>query len=199
MEALNVVISGIGGQGVVLASDILADAAIKNGLKVIGADTFGLSHRGGTVVSHLRIGRANGPLVPENKADILIGFEPVETLRCIEFLSKESLVLMNNHRVIPPLVNLGLFEYPEMEKILELLKKASEKIIEFDAFELATKAGHSLSVNIVMLGGASATDKLPVSGEQLKQTIKEIVPKGTEETNLKAFESGREKVRGLLK
>lgn len=188
---MNVIISGIGGQGVVLVSDVLANAAIEAGLEVIGADTFGLSHRGGTVISHLRIAENASPLVPEGRADLVLGLEPVEALRCAEFVSKNTTIVVNTQAVVPSIVSLGKAKYPEVEEVLALLR-ACKRLVAFDAFELANKAGAAIATNLVVLGAGFAAEKLPVSQEQIERAIRRLVPKGSEEINLQAFRLGIE-------
>lgn len=192
---MNIIISGVGGQGVVLVSDVLANAAIGAGLEVIGADTFGLSHRGGAVISHLRIAENASPLIPEGKADVLLALEPAEALRCAEFLSKSTTIVTSTRAIIPSIVFIGKAKYPEVEEILALLRGSAKRVVAFDAFELAKKAGAAIATNFVVLGAAFAVEKFPVTKEQVEEAIRELVPKGTEEVNLRAFRSGMEAAR----
>ncbi|RLC72889.1 MAG: indolepyruvate ferredoxin oxidoreductase subunit beta [Chloroflexi bacterium] len=190
IEELNILITGVGGQGVILMSELLGQAAIEEGLKVRGSEILGMAVRGGPVVSVIRIGDGVfGPLIPEGKCDIMVGMELAEALRNIAYLSKSSLAVVNSRKILPYTVSLGLSPYPSYEQSLEKLKEAAGQVVVLDGDRLAREAGSLLSANIVMLGALLGTGRVPIKPETLKEAIKERFPRQAE-INLKAFELG---------
>ena len=189
---VNLIVAGIGGQGSVLASHIVAMAAIKEGLRARVGETFGAAMRGGAVASHIRLGKKiYSPLVPKDGADLVLALEPLEGIRnSVRYLRKGGLLLTNTRAWSPTDVNIGLAEYPNMKTIEGAIKKLGGKVVSIDATSLAQKAGNVRAMNVVMLGALTGTGKLPISVESIKQVIRENVPKGTEEVNLRAFELG---------
>ena len=140
----NILITGVGGQGVILMSELLGKAAVADGLKVRGSEALGMAVRGGSVTSSVRLGDdVYGPLIPTGKCDILVGMEPSEALRNIACLSKSSLVLLNTAATVPFTVFVGESSYPSLEDILEKLGKASGRIVQMDAVKTAQTAGSS--------------------------------------------------------
>ena len=153
VKELNIIITGVGGQGVVLMSEILGNAAVRSGLHVLGSEVLGMSQRGGSVFSNIRFGDAiYGPMVPEGKCDLLCALEPSEALRHTQCLNRHSIVILNTRMVIPATVSLGECDYPKLEQIEDKLRAVAGKVITLDAQELAEKAGSRQSVNVVMLG-----------------------------------------------
>ena len=191
-QALNIIVAGVGGQGSILASHIIADAAVKAGHKARVGETFGAAMRGGAVHSHIRIGKhVEGPLVRENTLDILLGLEPNEALRLgVKYLAPYSISLVNTSPIYSTDVNIGASKYEDPEKIVLSLKKLCEKVVAFDATKFALDIGNIRTMNIIMIGALAATGKLPFPIEVLKQAIKERVPKHTIDLNLEAFELG---------
>lgn len=192
MAELNLIIAGVGGQGSVLASHIVAAAAIRDGLRARVGETFGAAMRGGAVASHVRIGKdVHAPLVPKDGAEVVLALEPLEGLRnTVNFLGKGGLLLTNTRPWLPVDVNIGRAEYPSMESIRDTVEKLGGRVVEIDATSLAQQAGNVRTMNVVMLGALAATGKLPISIETLKQVIKENVPPKTIDVNLRAFELG---------
>lgn len=196
LNELNILISGVGGQGNLLASEIIASAAVKEGFKVRVADIFGAAQRGGAVVSHIRVGKdVHSPVLPQSSAHILLGFEPVECLRVANFLRPDCTAIVNTRPIVPSSVSLGIAKYPSMSEIIALLQKLVKSIITLDAVQLARKAGDTMMVNIVMVGALSGAGGTPIQRDSFIQAIKELVPKGTEENNLEAFNLGFQNVR----
>ena len=194
---VNLIIAGVGGQGSVLASHLVAMAAIREGLHARVGETFGAAMRGGAVASHVRLGKeVYSPLVSKDGTDIVLALEPLEGLRnSVKYLGKGGLLLTNTRAWNPTDVNIGLAEYPDMKTIEGAVKKLGGRTIIIDATSLAQKAGNVRAMNVVMLGALAGTGKIPVSIESLKQVIRENVPRGTEEVNLRAFELGRKAVQ----
>ena len=197
---LNLIVAGVGGQGSVLASHIVADAAVRAGLKARVGETFGAAMRGGAVSSHIRIGEdVQGPLVAEDKLDILIALEPLEGLRIgVKYLSPTGIAILNTKTVPSIDVNIGKATYPEISTIVSSLERLCKKVVAIDATGLSIKSGSAKTLNMLMLGMAAATELLPFSIEILKETIRERVPKGTEDLNMKAFDVGYKAAKELL-
>lgn len=204
----NLIITGVGGQGSILASHIFADAAIRdsvangdNAIKVRLGETFGASMRGGSVASHIKIGLdVYSPLVPENKADIILGLEPLETLRIgLTYIAPGGIVIMNTRKYESVDVKTGQAKYPSISDIIDSFKKLKANIITLDATGIAIEAGTAKAMNVVMLGALAACEKTPVSYEIIKEAIKNGVPPKTIEINLTAFKAGFNKVNEDLR
>jgi indolepyruvate ferredoxin oxidoreductase beta subunit len=200
VKEFNILITGVGGQGVILMSELLGKAAVEEGLRVRGSEILGMAVRGGSVTSVIRIGdEVYGPLIPMGKCHTLIGMEPSEALRNIAYLSKSSLVILNTAVTIPFTVSVGESKYPSLEEILEKLGKASGRVIKLDAVQIAQQAGSMLTTNIVMLGALFGTGKLPISVETIKETIRARFPAKTAPVNIKAFDLGYQACQQALK
>jgi indolepyruvate ferredoxin oxidoreductase beta subunit len=200
VKELNILITGVGGQGVILMSELLGKAAVADGLRVRGSEVLGMAVRGGSVTSSIRIGdEVYGPLIPTSKCNILVGMEPSEVLRNIAYLSESSLVLVNMAVTVPFTVFLGESSYPSMEEILEKLGEASERIIQLDAAKTAQEAGSRLATNIVMLGALFGTEQLPIKIATIKETIQARFPAKVAPVNIKAFDLGYEACRQAVK
>jgi indolepyruvate ferredoxin oxidoreductase beta subunit len=199
-KEFNVLITGVGGQGVILMSELLGKSAVKDGLKVRGSEILGMAVRGGSVTSVIRIGDdVYGPLIPMGKCNAMVGTEPSEALRNINCLSNSSLVILNTAATVPFTVPLGQSGYPPLEETLEKLNKASDRIVKLDAAKLAQQAGSLLSTNIVMLGALFGTEQLPIKIATIKETIEERFPAKAAPVNLKAFDLGYEACRQAFK
>lgn len=191
MKEYNIVLCGVGGQGTILASKIIAQTAIRLNINCRVGETHGMSQRGGSVVSHVRIGdRVLGAITPENQGHLMLAFEPVESLRYMNFLKKDGWVVLNTHPIVPTSVNAGLAKYPDINTILEELQKVTSKVVSIPASDIATSIGSIISLNMVILGAASIVPDFPFSGEEMKKSIKELVKPAFYESNVKAFESG---------
>ncbi len=199
----NLIITGVGGQGSILASHIFADAAIRNSvangdndIKVRLGETFGAAMRGGSVTSHIKIGSdVYSPLVPEDKADVILGLEPLETLRVgLKYLAPGGMAIMNIRKYKSVDVKTGQAEYPSISNIIDYFKKLNANVITLDATEIAIKTGTAKAMNVVMLGALASLPTNPVPRRILEEVIKDRVPPKTIEVNLKAFELGFNKV-----
>lgn len=197
---INLIVAGVGGQGSILASHIIAAAAIKEGLRARVGETFGAAMRGGAVASHVKIGKEiASPLIPKGGAEIILALEPLEGLRtAVNFLKKGGLVITNTHQWLPVDVNIGRAKYPTMEEIKKAVKKLGGKTVEIDGTAIAQQAGNVRTMNSVMIGALAATGLLPFSIDALREAVKENVPPKTIDVNLKAFELGLEKMKSLL-
>jgi indolepyruvate ferredoxin oxidoreductase beta subunit len=196
LNELNIIIAGVGGQGNLLASEIISSASVSEGFKVRVADIFGAAQRGGAVTSHIRLGKeVYGPVPPQGSAHVLLGFEPVECLRTANFLRADCLAIINTRPIVPSSVSLGKASYPTLGEITTLLEKLVRKIVTLDAASLARKAGDTLMINIVMVGALAGTGATPIRKETFIEAIKGLVPKGTQENNLNAFNLGFQDVQ----
>jgi indolepyruvate ferredoxin oxidoreductase beta subunit len=183
----DIMIVGIGGQGTILASNILGEACLIEGRNVKGAESHGMAQRGGSVESHIRIDGMFGPLIPPGGADLLISFDLLEALRYSHYLKNGGNMVVNRHLVLPTIVFTQNLPAPTSDEIIEELKKHT--LCLFDADKMAEDAGSPLSQNVVMLGAASPS--IPLKPESLLNAVKRLVPKKTIDINLKAFELGR--------
>ena len=198
-NTVNIAIAGVGGQGVLTLAELLAKAALSEGLNVRVGEIHGMAQRGGHVVCTVRIGEnAKGPIIDAGAADLLVGFEPVETLREIHLVKKGGYVLMSSHVQYPVAVSMGKAEYPDHKEIIASLKKFTDKIIEINAQEIAIEAGSPRALNMVMFGGIIGTNLLPISTDSAMQAIREAFPKKFEKTNITAAEMGLERVRSSI-
>jgi indolepyruvate ferredoxin oxidoreductase beta subunit len=192
MKEVNILISGVGGQGNVLLERIIGISAIKEGHPVRAADTFGAAQRGGSVLSHLRMGsEVHSSLVPQGRCHILLGLEPGEALNtAIKFLSKNALVIVNTFSIFPPKVKVGEWSYPPAEKILILLRELTSNVIELDATALARQAtGNERAMNIVLLGVLIGVAILPIGPDTVRSVIEETTGKFAQ-VSIQAFEAG---------
>ncbi len=190
-DITNILVVGIGGQGVMTASEILAQAAISLGLDVKKTEVAGMAQRGGVVTSHVRFGpKVLSPTINPGEADILVGFEPAEAMRWCTYLRSGGVAMVNTLRQKPPVVNIGLFDYPDDP--VQAVKDAGVTIRDFDAGEIARELGNLRLVNTIMLGAIS--ELLPYPAETMKKIIVErfrVKKPELAELNEKAFELGR--------
>ena len=200
VKEFNILITGVGGQGVILMSELLGKAAIADGLRVRGSEVLGMAVRGGSVTSIIRFGdEVYGPLIPVGKCDTLIGMEPSETLRNAGYLSKSGLVILNTVPIIPFTVSLGQSKYPSLDQILEKLSKISSKIIKLNAAQIARDAGSLLAANVVMLGALFGTELLPIKMATIKEAIQARFPAKVASVNIKAFDLGYQACQQVIK
>jgi len=198
MKIFNMVLAGVGGQGILLAAEILGTAAVKEGFDVRVSEVHGMAQRGGAVVSMVRIGeKVFSPLILEGEADVVLGFEPIETLRNVKYASEKTVIMIGDERIPPPALTLKGESYPKIDAILEKLKFFSKRIVPVEASKLAYKAGSPLVQNVVMLGALAATERAPVKKESLMEALEELVPTKHLNVNVKAFELGYQYVKSL--
>ena len=187
----NILVVGIGGQGVMTATEILAEAAIALGHDAKKTEVAGMAQRGGVVSSHLRFGpRVLSPQIAPGEADVLLAFEAAEGLRWKHMLRPNAIALVNNSRFVPPVVELGLFDYPADP--VGQMKAAGTHVVAFDATSIALELGDIRLGNTVMLGAIA--DHLPFSADDLLACVlKRFQKKGEKmvDLNRRAFEAGR--------
>jgi indolepyruvate ferredoxin oxidoreductase, beta subunit len=195
---LNLIITGVGGQGNVVASQILGQAAIKQGFRVTIGETFGLSQRGGAVMSHIRLSetRNYGPLIPPNMAHVIVGLEPLETLRTVESYANEDTVFIANSRPIHPLnVIAGDVAYPETEWIRDILVKAGQRLFWLNATEKALELGGPIILNMIMLGALCALEHFPLTADDIQGVVQSVFSASRLPANAKALELGGDMIR----
>lgn len=186
-KTTNILLSGVGGQGVILASYVLSQAAMAEGFEVKQSEVHGMSQRGGSVVSHLRFGsRVWSPLVNQGTADILLAFEALEALRYVHWLRPGGILVYNTLQVNPSTVAAGLAAYPA--DVGERIAAAWDRVRPVDATNLARQAGNAKAANMVMLGAISS--ELPFTDDTWRKIIADVVPAKTVEANMRAFELG---------
>lgn len=188
--ATRIHITGVGGQGTVLATSLIGQAALMTGMNVNVSEVHGMARRGGVVESAVTLGDVISPIISNGEADILLGFEPAETLRALSKCSSKSTIVTNTHPLPPFTVSIGQGKYPDVDDLLAKLKKRVNKLVALDADKLAHQAGSVLSLNMVMLGALSRHTDLPVEPKELKKAIKENTKKKFLDINLKAFDLG---------
>ncbi|XUW99528.1 MAG: indolepyruvate oxidoreductase subunit beta [Dehalogenimonas sp.] len=190
MTGKNIVIVGVGGQGVVLASNLLAEAALKAGFDVKKTDTLGMAQRGGSVVSHLRYANSvASPLIPVGEADLLIAFEKLEAARWAHFLKPGGLAIVNDLALPPLSVTLGSESYPSDQELLSMLSGFSANIKLIAGSTIAANLGNQKMVNTVLLGYASTY--VGIEAGIVMSTIEAGLPEKLKKINLAAFEKGR--------
>jgi len=188
----NILFCGVGGQGILLASELTAEALLAQGHDVKKSEVHGMAQRGGSVEAHLRYGeKVYSPLIEPGGADLLLAFEIMEALRYLPYLNKKSKVLVNTQRIMPPAVATGKTVYPE--NVLEELTSRGIKVIPVDGFEIAQAAGNVKAANVVLVGALSKL--LPIPEAAFLAAIEKRVPARFLEVNLKVFKAGRQAVK----
>ncbi|WP_297553123.1 indolepyruvate oxidoreductase subunit beta [Thermococcus sp.] len=200
MKEYNIVITGVGGQGILTAANLLGWAALRAGYKVRVGEVHGMSQRFGSVIAYVRFGEdVYGAMVPEGKADVILSFEPVEALRYINYLKKGGLVFTNARPIPPVQVSMGLASYPSLEEIKKVVEEDFEaKFMAFDAEKLAMEAGNIITTNVVLIGALTQTPGFPLSAEHVREVIKVSVPKKAVDVNMKAFDLGVKAAKEML-
>jgi len=197
-EPLNIIITGVGGQGNVIASQILGVAAVEDGLYVTIGETYGAAQRGGAVMSHVRLSKQNqyGSLIPQGRTHIILGFEPIECLRTLSsFGNKKTKVIVNPRPIYPIDVRAGLAKYPALDDILRVIKGLVSSLHVIEATELAKEAGDPIMQNVVMVGCLAGSGLTPVKIEAFEEVINMVFAGKSPEANLKAFKSGVKAIR----
>jgi len=199
METKRCVFVGVGGQGNLLASNLLGQAALSMGIPVVVSEIHGMAQRGGVVESAVLLGGANSPIVSNGEADVLISFEPLETLRILTKCNNKTLVITNAQPLPPFTVAVGQGKYPPVEEILDKVVKKVGKVVSLNGNDLAEKAGNALSLNMVMLGALIGSGATAVTEKVMKDIIAGSTKKAFLESNLKAFDLGKETAQKMMK
>ena len=189
----NIIITGVGGQGNVMASRVLAGMLVNAGFVVTIGETFGMSQRGGSVMSHLRVSSTSvlSPQIPQGRGDIVIALEPVEALRVLTKYGNPDVAVLTNSRMVYPMgVITGEFTYPTIEEVKSMFEKISAKNWIIDATSVAVELGNPFLSNIVMIGALAGTSLLPIDRRAFEKEIAKTIPAGKHQINLKAFDAG---------
>ena len=187
MNTYNCLLCGVGGQGTVLASKLIAYAAMQKNMNVRTSETIGMAQRGGSVVSHVRCGeKIYSPLIPKSAAQVLIAFEPGEAVRCLDYLAPGGVVIVNNKAVMPTTSNFGA-QYNDTE-MFEFLKKNVKNLIIVDGNDICQSCNSNKVLNIALLSVAAKTGQLSIDIEDLKNAIKHKIPKKFHDVNLAAVD-----------
>lgn len=190
MEPKKIVVIGVGGQGNLLATNLLGEAALALNIPVVASEIHGMAQRGGIVESAVLLGDISSPIVSPGESDVFLGFEPLETLRGLSKCNRKTVVITNTRSMQPFTAALGQGVYPPLEEMMSLIKAKIDKVIAFDGSALAEKAGNPLSLNMVMLGALIGSETIPISAADMKETISTSTKKAFLESNLKAFDLG---------
>jgi indolepyruvate ferredoxin oxidoreductase beta subunit len=190
METIRLIIVAVGGQGNLLASKVLGEAALLAGVPVRMSEIHGMAQRGGVVESAIVLGRAQSNIISDGEADILLGFEPAETLRALGKCNRNTVVITNMAPVPPFTVAIGKGSYPDLERLKMLIRAKTRRLIAFDALALARSAGHVMTLNMVLLGALIRTGLLPITSEHVKEAIRTKTKANLSAMNVKAFDSG---------
>jgi indolepyruvate ferredoxin oxidoreductase beta subunit len=191
-DPLNLIITGVGGQGNVMISLIVGNAFVRNGFFVTVGETYGASQRGGPVMSHMRISKHTqySPFIPDGHADIVLGMEPVETLRMLGKYGNPNVITIMNPRPIYSIdVTGGHAQYPELDKLIETIKELSSQTWLINATEEAQKIGSHMFANAILIGALIGSGVLPLDKKSVEPILCETFPKEIE-TNLEAFNKG---------
>ena len=183
----NIYICGVGGQGIIKTSTIIGEAAMNQGLDVVMSEIHGMSQRGGSVSTELKIGGYNSSIIPNQSADMLLSFEPIETIRGLDKVNKDSKIVFNTQPIVPSSSDKP---YPSVGRITEALEENFNNVLPIDATKLAVEAGSVLALNMVLLGAVTADDKFPLSKDSVIDAMKNNLKAKFHDMNLKAIESG---------
>jgi indolepyruvate ferredoxin oxidoreductase beta subunit len=192
----DLLLTGVGGQGNILASDIIGDLALAAGYDVKKTDTLGMAQRGGSVVSHVRIAeKVYSPLIKEGEVDILLAFEKLEGIRWASYLRPGGIAIINNQAVPPLSVNLGVDKYPADAAVMQVLKQRSKRVYLVEGTRRALELGNVRTLNIFILGCLSVF--LPFSQAQWQDAIQKHLPEKLWKLNMTAFAAGRKEIENV--
>ncbi len=190
MKRLRILVVGVGGQGILLFSRVLGETLLAAGRPVAMSEVHGMAQRGGVVETNIVTGGLRSPLISEGEADVLVGLEPVETLRALPRTKADTVILSSTDPVIPQIVKDGLAQYPDLEEPLARLKESYPQVYLFAGEKLAREAGTARALNMVALGALAGTGLLELPREKWEEALKRLVKPKYVEANLKAFAVG---------
>jgi indolepyruvate ferredoxin oxidoreductase beta subunit len=188
-DKTNIVLTGVGGQGVLTAANILGKASVRAKINVFVSEIHGMAQRGGTVISTVRMGNVSSPLVPSGTADVILSMEPIEAYRYISYANKKTKVISDINPVIPYTVSVAGEKYPNLNDVFSEIN-VHAKLYKIDALKIAKDSGAAITKNIVLLGTLAATDILPFKSDILLDTILDNVSKEYRDINKMAFNNG---------
>ena len=193
-DPFNILVAGVGGQGNLVCGRVLADASVKSGLRPVVGDTFGASRRGGSVLTHLRIGKKDwAPLIPMGEVDIILGLEPLETLRAAsKFAGQRTIAIVSQTKIPTVASSTESAEYPPLEQIIKSLKDVCKQVIVFDAEDALTKIGSMKMLNSYILGTMTSAIDSPISHDVIRESLVSLY--GSDSENILAFDTGAKAV-----
>lgn len=195
MNTTRLIIVAVGGQGNLLASKVLGEAALLAGVPIRMSEIHGMAQRGGVVESAIVFGNAQSMLISDGEADVLLGFEPSETLRALGKCNPNTVVITNTSPLPPFTVSIGKGTYPDVDQIQYLIRKKTKKLVAFNGLALAKDAGNAMALNMVLLGALIQTGTLPISADNVQEAIRIKTKPAFVEVNLKAFDLGFDAAR----
>ena len=189
-DPFNILVAGVGGQGNLVCGRVLAEASVRSGLRPVVGDTFGASRRGGSVLTHLRIGKTDwAPLIPKGEVDILLGLEPLEALRAaVEFAGDRTVAIISQTKIPTVDVNTEKNEYPSLQKIIDSLNRLCKQVIVLDAEETLTRIGSMKMLNSYILGAMGVLAQSPLPLKIIQESLQSIF--GLSSANIVAFDEG---------
>ncbi len=190
----NIYICGVGGQGIIKTSMVIGEASISDEINVSMSEIHGMSQRGGVVSTELKIGDVHSSIIPNGDADILLAFEPVEAVRALNKVNKNTYIIFNTSPIIPSTIFVNNQRYPNLDDIILELENSSDFVFPIAAEKIALDAGHILSLNMVMLGAACAVDSFPISKDAIVESMKNNLPEKSIDINFNAFNQGFESI-----
>lgn len=190
MKTTNIFFAGVGGQGIITGASILARAAIASGINAVMSEVHGMAQRGGSVVCELRLGDVYSPMMPDGQADMIVGFEPVETVRSLYKANHATVVVTETRPLIPVSVSLGGSVYPPVQDLLSYLRSQAKAVYAVPASETAERLGMAQVANVVLLGAAMATKLIPLELEAVSEVLARSVPAKALEVNKSALDAG---------
>ena len=194
----SIYISGVGGQGIIKTSVIIGEAAMLEGYDVVMSEIHGMSQRGGSVSTELKIGNFKSSIVEENKADLILAFEPIEVLRGLDKANKDTTLIFNTFPIVPSTLTQTGETYPDIDDIIKNLNDNFDSVYPVEGNGLAKDAGSILSLNMVLLGACVANDSFPLSKETVETAMKHNLAPKFHEMNLKAIENGYNAIKDSL-
>lgn len=197
MDTTRLIIVAVGGQGNLLASKVIGDAALFADIPIRMSEIHGMAQRGGVVESAIVFGNAKSTIIADGEADVLLGFEPLETLRALNKCNADTVVITNLAQLSPFTVTVGSGVYPSLKSMQELIRAKTAKLIAFDATALALQAGNVMSTNMVLLGALVQSGKTPLSSDHIKKAIANRTKQNFVGANIKAFELGFNTAKAL--
>lgn len=190
----SIYICGVGGQGIIKTSTIIGEAAMNEGLNVVMSEIHGMSQRGGSVSTEIKIGEYKSSIIEKNTANMVLGFEPSEVVRGLSKANKDTSLVFNTHPIVPAQIA-GTSSYPSVDSIISSLKENYNNVYPVSGNHYAEESGSILSLNMVLLGSAVAVSNFPLEKENIIEAMKHNLNEKFHKMNLKAFESGYKAIK----
>ncbi|MDR2623309.1 MAG: indolepyruvate oxidoreductase subunit beta [Methanobrevibacter sp.] len=196
-DSYTIYVCGVGGQGIIKTSAIIGNGAMNEGKNVVMSEIHGMSQRGGVVSTELKIGNYKSSLIEEFGSDMIIGFEPIEVVRSLNKANKDTKILININPIIPPNIGSQKNSYPNIDETIAILKDNYNHVHTIDGNQIAKKVGSLLTLNMVLLGAATADETFPISKDNIISSMKDNLKPKAHEMNIRAIEKGYENVKSL--